>query len=666
MGRQKMCFKRWTRKPFGAFMSLKKEVRIGVVSAGCSLLTMIPQASFAQNQADSTHNIRLSDVEITAQRQQVYSDLARIVTVVNKDEILKAPVSTLSDLLRYVAGMDIRQRGANGVQADLSVRGGTFDQVLILLNGVNISDAQTGHFNLDLPVDLSAIDRIEVLQGPGSRVLGPNAFSGAINIITGSSDKSFVGADFVGGENGYLSRGVSAGVSEGKVKAYASISKSESDGYSYDTDFDFTNIFGQVRVDSKCLGNLNFQAGSQNKQFGAYGFYSAAYPNEFEQVRTFFGSVSSSKSIGHFKIEPKLYWREHHDRFELFRDFQGAPAWYANHNYHLTDEMGAALTSSYTTKWGKSSLGVDYRYDHIYSNALGDAIDTKVRAPYAPDSVYFTKEKGRKNLNCFLEQAVFFNKFSASVGALGNYSDDFGSHFYFGSDLGYAFTQHISLFATVNQSLRLPTFTDLYMSNSAQQGDPNLKPEEALTYEFGCKYKKGRLAANVSSFYRQGTNVIDWVKFPTDTKFHSMNHASVDALGGEVMVEYRPEKYIQLVKLSYSYLSINKESGDYVSKYALDYLKNKLSLSLDHSIYKAFSASWRLSWQDRSGTYVEPVKNLVKSYKPFLLTDLRLQWSNKQFTVFTEATNLFDIKYYDYGGIEQPGRWIKGGVSIRL
>lgn len=629
------------------------------------LLTVVV-AGTAVAQKDSIKNVQLSEVQVVAQRQQVYSDMARVVTVVSKEEIAAAPVQTFSDLLRYVQGVDIRQRGANSVQADLSVRGGTFDQVLILLNGVNITDPQTGHHNLNLPVDLSAIERIEILQGPGSRVLGPNAFSGAINIITGASDKNTVTAQITGGTYGYLSQAANATLKSNGITSFASISHSRSEGYKYDTDFDMTNAFAQVRYDSKVFGALNFQAGYQDKAFGAYGFYSATYPDEYEQTRTFFASLFSEKKIGNFTLLPKIYFRQHHDRFELFRAFENAPVWYTQHNYHQTDVVGAALTGSYLSVLGKTSAGLDFRSEHIYSNALGEVMTTPTQVPFAADGTFFTKEKSRENLNGFVEHAVFLGKFSASLGVLGNYSNDFGFNSYFGGDMGYTFSPSLKAFFTVNQSLRLPTFTDLYLSNSAQQGDPNLQPETALTYELGVKYSKSFFYAGLSAYYREGRNVIDWVKYSGDPKYVSMNHAEVNALGGEVYAEYAPQKILQRVKLSYSYLQLDKENGDYVSKYALDYLRQKVALILDHKIYKGFSASWRASWQERNGTYVQPITNLVKSYEPFLLANLRVQWANKNVKLYVECTNLLDTHYWDYGGIEQPGRWIKTGIKVKL
>ena len=267
MGKSIIYFKRWTNKRYASFASMKAEVRICVLSLGCSLLTLPGAATYAQ--VDSTRNIRLTEVEVTAQKQQLHADLARVVTVMTKEEIATAPAATVAELLRFLSGVDIRQRGVNGVQSDVSMRGGSFDQMLVLLNGINVSDPQTGHYSLDIPVDISSIDRIEILQGPASRTLGPNAFSGAINIITGTSDTSSATLSYTGGDHGLTAPSASGTLALDKAKLFGAVSYNRSDGYTANTDYDILNAFGQVRVNTTATGDMNFQAGFQNKGYGA-------------------------------------------------------------------------------------------------------------------------------------------------------------------------------------------------------------------------------------------------------------------------------------------------------------------------------------------------------------------------------------------------------------
>ena len=162
---------------------------------------------------------------VTAGRTPVEAQqAARIVTVITKSEIERAPAQNLNDLLRYVAGVDIRQRGPFGAQADISIRGGTFDQTLILLNGVNITDPQTGHHNLNLPIDIESIERIEILQGPAAKSFGPNAFNGAINIITGNSKPNHIRSSGMFGQYGLYKASVNISNTIGNFEHFLSIS----------------------------------------------------------------------------------------------------------------------------------------------------------------------------------------------------------------------------------------------------------------------------------------------------------------------------------------------------------------------------------------------------------------------------------------------------------
>src|SRR5665647_3904188 len=213
------------------------------------------QSVHSQQKKDSTA-IQLSDVEINANSKKLYSEMGRILTIIDKTEITKNAVTSLDQLLDYVAGVDIRQRGTNGTQADISIRGGSFDQVLVLLNGVNITDPQTGHFNLDIPLNLSDVSRVEILQGSSARVLGPNAFSGAINIVTENNEKRALNAELTGGSFNTFGQSVSGSLGNNKLHTFASISHKSSDGYMTNTDFDLSNAFVQSVLKTKNAGKF--------------------------------------------------------------------------------------------------------------------------------------------------------------------------------------------------------------------------------------------------------------------------------------------------------------------------------------------------------------------------------------------------------------------------
>jgi len=127
----------------------------------------------------------LEEVVVSSSRIDLpLSENSRTIKVIQAQEIQKSSATSLADLLQRVAGIDVRRRGAQGMQADLYIRGGSFDQTLLLIDGIKVDDPQTGHHTLNIALPLELIERIEIIKGPAARVFGQNAFTGAINIVT--------------------------------------------------------------------------------------------------------------------------------------------------------------------------------------------------------------------------------------------------------------------------------------------------------------------------------------------------------------------------------------------------------------------------------------------------------------------------------------------------
>src|SRR5690606_17612932 len=130
------------------------------------LLTGLPLAA----QQDTTR--LLNEVPVYANRIQTgFNETSAHVMVIHAAQLQHTPVISVADALHYYADIDVRQRGANGVQADAGIRGSTFDQVLILINGIKISDMQTGHHSMNLPIDMDNVERIEILKGPAAQIV---------------------------------------------------------------------------------------------------------------------------------------------------------------------------------------------------------------------------------------------------------------------------------------------------------------------------------------------------------------------------------------------------------------------------------------------------------------------------------------------------------------
>jgi vitamin B12 transporter len=637
-------------------MNMKKGI------SGIVLLILI----YISNSYSQKDTLNLKEVSIISSRiPLVYDDASRVIAIIDKKEIETSTAVSLQDILEYALNADVRQRGVFGVQSDLSIRGGSFDQNLILLNGIKINDPQTGHHNLNLPVDISQVERIEILNGPGSRIFGPNAFSGVVNVITRGSEKNAFNIDLAGGDNYFLSTSASMSYNTKKVDQFISFAHRSSDGYTENTDFNIFNLFYKNSLHLK-KGETYLQAGYTNKSFGANSFYTPAFPDQYEQTNTTYANLG-------FQSEKKnlvanVYFRRHQDRFELFR-YQ-KPEWYNNHNYHLTYVYGSEIKYNFKTRLGKTAVGTEFYNEDILSNVLGEDINEPEKVPFE-NNKFFTKSKSRSNAGLYAEHSIKLKKFRVSGGVMGFWNSDFDLKFFPGMDMSYEIVRNFRVFGSANKSFRLPTYTDLYYTGPTNLGNPDLVPEEAATYEAGIKYLNKYFIFHTSYYQRNGRNIIDWVRLSDTLLWESQNLTEVNSRGFEVSGKFYvkarfPKMPIEFVNVNYAYNELTKESGEYISKYALDHLRHQLNIKITHSIFKGFKASWAITYRDRNGQFVEYPSNEVKDFKPYALTDLKLFYQAKGQQVYLNIYNLFNENYTDISNLQMPGRFFFFGVKYNF
>ncbi len=672
---QQIHFHRWTRKNYAVFSSLGKQVKICVLAVSCSILTLNASAftsiSAVQKvlEDDGTDEemqdtIALETALIQAPPKPVVSSLSRVVLSFDKKDLHEFPLQNFQQLLAYIGSIDLQERSGEGVQADIRIRGGSFDQAMIMLNGVNFTDPHVGHHNLNLPIDLNSVERVEILQGSGARTLGANAFSGAVNIVTMSSDSNSIEAKISTGQHHFSDVGASANLVRKNFKIHASLGKSGSTGYIPNTDFNIENAFLHLRYTGIKNGELNLQSGYRLTAFGANAFYSTVYPEQYEQLRTFINALSYRQKIGQISVDANIYHRRNFDRFELFR--HETPAWYGGHNYHQSDVLGAKARAEYVYYPFKTVIGGEFREEHIFSTNLGETMSKEKRVPFEREEVFFTKEKLRRIGTWSVEQFFYASRLSLSVGAMGSYSDDFGHHTCLGVDASYQLLSAWSLFASANQALRLPTFTDLFYSGATNIGNPDLNPERSNTFEIGSKYNTSRLSANVSVFYREGYNIIDWVRAAGDTAYKTRNHTQVNTVGFEGSAHYQfPLKHLKTLYVSYTYLSMSKNNLGLESGKGLEYLRHKFAMNANVRIFGNLYGSLGWTYQVRAGVYLD-LNGQTQDYAPVSLFDARLEWRAKSYRIFAEASNLLDAEYFDFGNIVQSGRWIKMGICLQM
>lgn len=674
-GSSAVRFKRFSRRPYAVFMSLKVEVTIGVLSAAMLTFANVDSVS-AQTENHAKEKLyELGEVEVTGTRvPMTVSQAARMVTVLDRDDIAAVPAQSVNDLLKYAVGIDVRQRGDMGVQTDISIRGGTFDQITILLNGINICDPQTGHNAADFPVDISEIERIEVLEGPAGRVYGTSSLVGAINIVTRPDLQSGMELRAEGGSYGFFEGGGHINLTKGAFSNQFSGGFSRSDGFSrnaagrLNSDFKQAKAFYQGGYAHE-KAEVRWHAGFTQKDYGANTFYSAKYDDQFEHTRKYYTAVQAETKGDVYRFKPSVYWNRSEDRFELVRNRPETVPF----NYHRTDVYGLNLNNTLETALGKTAFGAEFRNEGVVSTTLGEPLHFPEPAPGGGE---YTAGLNRTNLSFHLEHNILLRGFTLSAGviAVKNTGNEMNFRFYPGVDASWQFARDWKLYASFNTSLRMPTFTELYYSVNGYKADRYLKPEEMKAYEIGVKYLTPGIRGTVSLFHYRGTNLIDWIKDLSegaDAPWQSVNHAKVNTTGVETSLDVSFDEmlhrtfFIRNLTVSYAYIDQDKKSEpDVQSRYALEYLRHKVVAQANLRVWRNLNLNVSYRWQDRMGNYEQ--NGEMVAYEPYSLLDARLSWDTSSYRVYAEANNLLNRTYYDYGNIPQPGIWIRAGAVWRL
>ena len=588
--------------------------------------------SLLNAQTEFEHN--LDSVIVTANRTPSnFSEIGRSINIISSKEIESLPTTNIQDLLEFTSGIDVKQRGPEGVQADVAIRGGSFEQTLILVDGIKLTDPQTGHHNMNLPISFSQVDRIEILKGQGSQTYGANAFGGVVNIITKKNAANNLNLDLSGGENNYYNLGINGSLKLGNTNHHLSLNKTKSDGYRYNTEFDNYNL---SMNNSFNLSNsvINTLIGYTNRNFGANSYYTTRFPDQAEKTKTLLAAISADIELENFRISPKLSWRKNEDEFVL-RKFD--PAFYKNN--HETNVYGGEMQATTNLLGGSTSFGIEFSLDQIISNNLG--------------------EHKRSTKGFFVEQKMSpANKLNINVsGYAYNYSQ-IDWRFWPGIDIAYSLSSNSKIYANYGQAFRIPSYTELFYKDPITLGNAELKPEESNNYEIGASVNFGLVTLNSALFRKEGTNLIDYVLDNTDDLWKAKNFTEINTNGFEFGIRVDLGKItsqvISFVNIDYTYLDSDKTNLNESSRYVLEHLEHDLTIKLFNSLPFGVNQSWTLSYEDRI------------TLGDHFTVDTKLSKSFKQFSLFVKASNLLNKSYEEIPGVPLPGRWIIGGIKFNI
>lgn len=612
------------------------------------LTVLIFSANTSFGQINSSPVQNLDSVVIQNERLHIpYSKQNRDIVILSRAEIKATPAKSVNELLSYVAGIDVRQRGSMGAQADISINGGTADESLVLLNGMKLKDAQTGHNMMNIPINMNAIKRIEILKGSAADTYGVDAINGAINIITRQPEKSGVSTNIYTGtsfktdslsHHTYAGLGVEANASltSEQTKHFLSVGTTQSNGYRHNTSIDTKKLFYRNHLDFKRT-QLKVMGGYMTNTYGANGFYSAPKDEDAkEQVKTTLAAVDGTVNVSdRWTLKPSLNYRYSDDNYVLDKRH---PETYQN--THYTNTFEAKLNNSFSTNSGAFGLGVAYRNSAIASNGLG--------------------HHSRHNLGIFTNYSLdFIPKTTINLGIYANYNNAYGWNWMPALDFGYQVSQALRLFANANTGLRLPTYTDLYYEGPTNNGNPDLTPEKSWQTSAGIKYHHGRFRTSVEYFYRQTHDFIDWVKAIPDDPWLSENYQRIKTQGLSLSANYylfpkiQNQNFNLSTHWSYTYLhpKLTKHSSKKLSHYALENLKHQLSGKLTFHLFHHINLSFNGKYEKRL------------NYKDYFLLATRLSTDIKAFNIYIDADNLGNVQYTEAGAVPMPGRWITIGLK---
>ena len=560
-----------------------------------------------------------------------YQKVNENIVVIQHKEIEQSPAKSIDELLQQYTGVDIRKRGGNGVLSDISIRGGSYDQVLILVNGVRMNDSQTGHNSFNIPIDLSNVEQIEIVKGPAARRFGNNAYAGVINIITKSHKEKTVKITAEGGDFEAYSLGANINLGGEKFSQSLQANTAYSTGYRYNTDYQVRNVFYQNQLDIK-NGKVGIQAGFSEKKFGSNGFYGSS-ADQYEEIQASIVSMAYRQKLGNWGLNANAYWRRGQDMYLWKRQ---NPAAYRN--MHIGNNVGGQLNASYDSKIGTTGLGVELRKEFLASNNLG-------------------------HRNRFLTQVFFEHHFSFFSEKLqivpgiswANY-DKAGNFFYPGVDVGFNFNENNKIYANVARVNRIPTFTELYYSNRENIGDADLKPESAISSEVGYRYQNPKITAKVSGFMRNSSDAIDWVRNTSAEKWAAKNVGDMNLKGVEVEFSHSP---VDWFSYSAGYTFIDNKfhvDNNLYSKYALENLKHQF---IGKAEFKVGGFSNEVVYR----------YNQRMDLGDYQLLDNKLTYKRGDYNVYLLITNITNSKYSEMGAtvpVPMPGRWFHVGMSYNI
>jgi iron complex outermembrane receptor protein len=592
------------------------------------LLALVVSSCFAQTSApDNTPAIppQKEVVVVTGTFEPIpleEADRSVDVLTVSGDRLL---FDSFADYLKLDSSVDIEERAPNTIQSDISIRGGTFGQTLVLLDGMSINDAQTGHHNMDLPLPLDAVSELQILNGSGSAEYGSDAIGGVVNILTRQpGDEPELRVRGALGNFGVNEESGSVSLGDDRLSEQLFAARDFSTGFIPDRDYRDLDLTSISHAKTR-FGFTDLLLTLSDRPFGADQFY-GDYPS-WERTKGWFASIRQELGPN---TEADFAYRRHTDLYVLFRY---DPQIYTNR--HLLDSYeGALRRKDKLPIGGQLHYGAEYYDESIRSSNLG----IHARNHEALYASWDTRAARR---------------FSFDLGVRDDVYDGLSNQVSPTASAGYWFNSKLKARASVSRAFRLPSYTDLYYSDPSHIGNPDLHPEKSWNYEGGLDYfASRRFKASATMFQRRDTDVIDYVLDQQTNIYYATNFQHLVFTGFEGSLEAKLREN-QVITVSYTGLIGDRANiGDVISLYVFNYPVNNAVVGWQGAIRSWLVGRTRIGTLDRYGR------------NPYTIWDASLARPNGRVRPFLQFTNLANTSYEEVLGVAMPGRAVVGGMEI--
>ena len=533
---------------------------------------------------------------------------------------------SLVDFLNRDSSIDLRQRGGNNIQTDVSLRGSTFGQTLVLLNGLRLNDVQSGHHNMDVPVPVESLERVEILKGSGSTLYGSDAIGGVVNFITSTPEASELRIRGAAGSFGTNQQRVSGTLVRNRFTQQLAVYRDFSTGFIPNRDYRNLALSSSTFFRTR-LGTSSILLAHGDKPFGAEQFYGNY--NSWERTKTWW--ASGQQSFGE-RTQASFAYRRHTDLFVLYRD---RPQVFTNR--HAAESYQGSLRRSETLGANtRLHWGLEGWHDSIVSNNLG------------------THSRTRSSGYAALDFRAL-RRFSLSLGAREEVYRAVNTQFVPSIAGGAWIAAGLKWRASVSRGFRLPSFTDLYYQDPGNRGSPNLRPESAWNYETGLDWNPSRrVRGELTVFHRRERDGIDYVRMSAADIWRATNFQRLNFTGVEAAARVRLTENHQL---DFSYTGLrgaqNALAGSF-SKYTFNY-PNHLGV-----------AGWQSSLPGGliARVRVGAVQRFARD--PYAVLDAYAARARGKVRPFVQLTNLNDAVYQEIFGVAMPGRAALVGLEFVL